>query len=183
MTQPTSGAAPIICPACGGQNAPDAVFCANPACHKALGPFRYVLEELEAEITWHERVADKVTDFIGQPHFLTIHLVWFVAWAALNSGLFMVFRVFDAYPFGLLGLILACEAILITGFLLISQNRQNAHANRRAELDYEVNVLSYRRLEEMEATLGNIAARLGKLETVLDEKNRKTPPSENQTGN
>ena len=37
-------AAPLVCPACGGTNASDAVFCANPSCGKALGEFRYALE-------------------------------------------------------------------------------------------------------------------------------------------
>jgi len=46
------------------------------------------------------------------------------------------------------------------GFLLISQNRQNAHADERAELDYEVNVRTYRRLNEIDAMLRDIAARI-----------------------
>jgi hypothetical protein len=56
-----AGPAATACPVCGGANAPDAVFCANPACHKALGEFRYVLEEMRAEARWHETLAEKVT--------------------------------------------------------------------------------------------------------------------------
>jgi uncharacterized membrane protein len=58
----------------------------------------------------------------------------------LNSGAIVAGVVFDAYPYSLLGIILAIEAILITSFVLISQNHQNAHQDQRAELDYEVNV-------------------------------------------
>ena len=53
-------APPLICPACGGANAPSAVFCANPACHKALGDFKYVQEELKKDARWHESLADRV---------------------------------------------------------------------------------------------------------------------------
>ncbi|HZP82225.1 MAG TPA: hypothetical protein VFB21_11355 [Chthonomonadaceae bacterium] len=42
--------APIFCPACGGENAPNAVFCANAVCHKALGEFRYVMDRREQAV-------------------------------------------------------------------------------------------------------------------------------------
>jgi uncharacterized membrane protein len=159
----------IVCPACGGANVPDAVFCGNPACHKALGDFRYVHEELASVTRWHEAVADKVAAFIGKPQFVLVHLLWFMAWVAVNTGLVAMAAAFDAYPFGLLGIILSIEAIFITGFLLISQNRQSAHADKRAELDYEVNVRTYRRINEIDAMLRSIVERLERLEASVRE--------------
>jgi uncharacterized membrane protein len=158
---------PIVCPACGGENPPDAVFCGNADCHKALGEFRYVREELLAEARLHERMAERITAFIGNPHFLLVHLVWFAVWVGINTGLIAMVAAFDAYPFGLLGIILAVEAIFITGFLLISGNRQSTHANKRAELDYEVNVRTYRRVKELEDVLRQVADRLERLETAV----------------
>ena len=70
--------APIICPVCKGENPADAVFCGNAECHKALGEFRYVIEELAAQSTSLERLADKVTAFTGRPHFVTVHVLWFL---------------------------------------------------------------------------------------------------------
>ncbi len=163
-------ARPIICPVCGGENAHDAVFCANPACHKALGDFKYVAEELRAEMRWHESVAERVTGFIGKPHFLLVHCIWLVVWVIVNTGVVMMLRRFDAYPFGLLSLLLAIEAIFLTGFLLISQNRQNAHSDKRAELDYEVNVRTYREIEDVKNSLHNLEEKLQTLETLLREK-------------
>lgn len=154
----------ITCPGCGGENPASAVFCGNPACHKALGEFRFVREELLKKARWHELVADRVAGFIGKPQFLVVHGVWFAVWVAVNTGLVAMFQAFDAYPFGLLGIVLSIEAIFITGFLLISQNRQNAHADERAELDYEVNVRTYRRLNEIDATLQEVITRLDRLE-------------------
>jgi len=155
---------PIICPGCGGVNAPDSVFCGNPHCHKALGEFKYVLEELRAEAQWHEIVADRVSTFIGKPHFLLVHLLWFALWIAINTGLVVFITRFDEYPFGLLGIILAAEAIIITGVILISNNRQSAHADKRAELDYEVNVRTYREINAIDAMLRVILDRLERLE-------------------
>lgn len=152
----TSG---ITCPACGGENPDDAVFCGNNACHKALGEFSYVLEELDRDATRIERLAEQVARLSGHPHFITFHVVWFIAWIVLNSGVAAVFGTFDEYPYGLLGFILGAEGILITLFLLVSSNRQNQYAEKRAELDYEVNVRTWR-------LVNRLAQRLDKAEAA-----------------
>ena len=159
--------APRVCPGCGGMNPSDAVFCEHPPCHKALGNFKYVQEELRAHTGWHETIAEKATEFIGKPHFLVVHILWFVSWIVINSGLAAMAWRFDHYPFALLGIILTAEAIFITGFLLISQNRQNAHANKRAELDYEVNVRTYRAISEIDTKMGLLMERLDRLESAI----------------
>jgi uncharacterized membrane protein len=152
------------CPACGGSNDADAVFCANPACGKALGEFRYVREELDAGRRWHESVAERVTAFVGRPHYVVAHTLWFAAWIAVNTAGAAAMRAFDQYPFSLLGILLSIEAIFITGFVLISQNRQAAHADKRAELDYEVNVRTYREIGEIRDALRALQRQLAHLE-------------------
>jgi uncharacterized membrane protein len=142
------------------------VFCGNPACHKALGDFKYVLEELRAEARWHEVVADKIAAFIAQPHFVAVHFLWFALWGAINTGILAFVSRFDDYPFGLLGIILAVEATFITLFVLISNNRQTTHADKRAELDYEVNVRTYREINNIGTTLKTLLARLDRLEAA-----------------
>ena len=122
-----------------------------------------MIEELAAQSTYLERLADKVTAFTGRAHFVTVHVLWFLAWVILNSGAIVAGVVFDAYPYSLLGIILSIEAILITSFVLISQNRQNAHQDQRAELDYEVNVKAYRKRGEIQAALGKVRDRLDAL--------------------
>ncbi len=126
-----------ICPVCG-VNAPEAVFCANPVCHKALGEFAYTPEEVKKETFWHEALADRVTQWIGKPQFLGIHLLWSL----------------------LLGILLSMEAIFVTGLLLISQNRQSRRDAKQAELDYEVNVRTFRKIAEMERTLQQVLEKL-----------------------
>ena len=154
----------VTCPQCGGSNSTDAVFCANPECHKALGEFRYAEEEIARETRVHEKIADRVADFIGNPYFIVVHAVWFLLWIAINTGLITVSRMFDMYPFGLLGIILSIEAIFITGFLLISQRRQGAHADKRSELDYEVNVRTFREIQHMKSLLADIQSRVERIE-------------------
>lgn len=162
MTAPPSSTAapPITCPACGGTNAPDAVFCANPECGKALGEFRYVQEEFSAESQWHETIAARVAAFVGHPFYIVLHVIWFAAWIAVNTGFVMLGRRFDDFPFSLLGILISIEAIFVTGFLLITQNRQTNYADKRAELDYEVNVRTYRELGEIKRMLRDIERRL-----------------------
>ena len=159
--------APIACPMCGLENAGDAVFCANEACHKALGGFRYALEELEARKHWHETLAERVTGFIGKPRFFVFHILWFVVWIGVNSGLVALARQFDTYPFSLLGILLSAEAVLVTGFILIRENQQNAYADKRAEIDYEISVRTYREIVAMRETYHALHSRLEHLETVL----------------
>src|SRR5262245_26704850 len=100
----------------------------------------------------------------GRPHVVTFHLAWFALWVLINSGLVAAFTVFDAYPYGLLGIVLTIEGILITLFLLVSSNRQTAHAEKRAALDYEVNVRTWRLVNHLADRLDDVATRLQRLE-------------------
>jgi uncharacterized membrane protein len=140
----------LHCPVCGGHNPADAVFCGNPDCGKALGEFRYVVEELRARTGFVQRVADQTNRLAGWPHFFTLHVLWMGIWFLLNTGLVAVFGTFDAYPYDMLGLILSVEATLLASLLLISNSRQNDYSNKRSELDYEVNVRTYRKVAQLE---------------------------------
>lgn len=87
-----------------------------------------------------DRVADAITAFAGTMLFVYLHALWFAAWIVLNEGLFGRRAVFDAYPFGLLTMIVSLEAIFLSTFVMVSQNRQAARENVRADLDFETNL-------------------------------------------
>jgi uncharacterized membrane protein len=89
-----------------------------------------------------DRAADSVTQFAGSLNFVYIHGVWFAVWIMLNIGLFGTALKFDAYPFGLLTMIVSLEAIFLSTFVMVSQNRQAARAKLRADLDFEANLRS-----------------------------------------
>jgi Predicted membrane protein len=170
MTGTVNADGHIICPRCGGDNPSDAIFCGNPDCRKALGEFKYSAEEIDRESRLHEKVADRVSSFIGNPYFIVLHAVWFVLWVAVNTGLITMSAKFDEYPFGLLGIILSVEAIFITGFLLISQNRQSSFADKRSELDYEVNVRTFREIQNVRGLLESMQQRIDDIEESLRKR-------------
>jgi uncharacterized membrane protein len=89
-----------------------------------------------------DRVADAITAFAGTMQFVYIHAVWFLVWIALNEGLLGKGAIFDPYPFGLLTMIVSLEAIFLSTFVMVSQNRQAQRENVRADLDFENNVRS-----------------------------------------
>jgi uncharacterized membrane protein len=64
-----------------------------------------------------DRIADAITRFAGSMQFVYIHIIWFAVW--------IIFRV-ENYPFGLLTMIVSLEAIFLSTFVMISQNRADA---------------------------------------------------------
>jgi uncharacterized membrane protein len=89
-----------------------------------------------------DRAADTITAFAGSLNFVYLHSAWFGLWVLLNVGLFSVSLTFDRYPFGLLTMIVSLEAIFLSTFVMVSQNRQAKHAEVRSQLDFEANLRS-----------------------------------------
>lgn len=90
-----------------------------------------------AEMNLQDRIAEKITDFAGSMAFVYLHAVWFLIWIALN----VLGAPFDPFPFGLLTLIVSLEAIMLSAFIMIGQNRQGKFAAAKAEHDYRAQVL------------------------------------------
>jgi uncharacterized membrane protein len=103
---------------------------------------RNVNEEVEERATVVQRVADWLAWFSGSILFLFLHAVWFGVWIVLNTGLVNVpgLSGFDPFPFGLLTMIVSLEAIFLSTFVLISQNRQVEKDKVRADIEYDVNI-------------------------------------------
>ncbi|MFJ8134496.1 DUF1003 domain-containing protein [Streptomyces sp. NPDC096013] len=101
-----------------------------------------------------DRVADAITAFAGTMLFVYLHAFWFAVWIALNEGLLGRAGIFDPYPFGLLTMIVSLEAIFLSTFVMVSQNRQAARENVRADLDFETNLRSEVWSAQIGATLG-----------------------------
>lgn len=89
-----------------------------------------------------DRVADRVTAFAGSLGFVYIHAVWFAVWIVVNAGLFGAGLVFDDFPYGLLTMVVSLEAIFLSTFVMVSQNRQAARSDIRSDLDFENNLRS-----------------------------------------
>jgi CRP/FNR family transcriptional regulator, cyclic AMP receptor protein len=100
---------------------------------------RNVNEEVEEHLSTLQRVADWIAWFSGSMSFLLLNLVWFVIWVAVNT-MNLGIPAFDPYPFGLLTMIVSLEAIFLSCFVLISQNRQAEKDHVRSDIEYEVNI-------------------------------------------
>jgi uncharacterized membrane protein len=102
---------------------------------------------LERESLGRPSLLDRLTDAVSRTasgtSFVVVHLIWFTVWIALNSrrGAW-----FDPYPFNLLTLAVSLEAIVLTGFVLRAQSRMSVLAERRAELDLQINLLAEQEL-------------------------------------
>jgi uncharacterized membrane protein len=87
-----------------------------------------------------DKIADAFTSFAGSMSFVYIHAAWFGLWVVANLGLFGAALQWDKFPFGLLTMIVSLEAIFLSTFVMISQNRQAARADVRSQIDFENNV-------------------------------------------
>ena len=87
-----------------------------------------------------DRVVDAITAFAGSTSFIYLHSVWFSTWIIVNSGLLGQQPVFDRFPFGLLTLIVSLEAIFLSTFVLITQNRQASQDAVKEESNFETDV-------------------------------------------
>ena len=76
-----------------------------------------------------DRIADAITRFAGSMPFVYLHVVWFALWIG--------FRV-ESYPFGLLTMIVSLEAIFLSTFVMISQNRADAKRELLAEHQWQL---------------------------------------------
>ena len=99
---------------------------------------RNVNEEMDEQLTTLQRTADWIAWFSGSMPFLILNAVWFIIWIVLNT--LPVIEHFDPYPFGLLTMIVSLEAIFLSCFVLVSQNRQAEKDHVRSDIEYEVNI-------------------------------------------
>lgn len=100
---------------------------------------RNVNEEVEEHLSPLQRAIDWISWFSGSLWFLAFTATWFTAWIVLNMVPLGVPE-FDPYPFGLLTMITSLEAIFLSCFVLISQNRQAEKDRVRSDIEYEVNI-------------------------------------------
>jgi CRP/FNR family cyclic AMP-dependent transcriptional regulator len=123
-------------------------------------------EALDERLSVGQRVADVIAAFSGSLPFLLINLVAFVCWIVVNAMGPKEFQ-FDPYPFQFLTMAVSLEAIFLSIFVLVSQNRQAAKDRINADLDYQVNVKAEMemsvmgsQIREMERKLHHIHADL-----------------------
>jgi len=116
------------------------------------------------------KVADWISEFSGSLPFLFIHCVIFFVWVALNAGPMKETSIgnWDPFPFGLLTMVVSLEAIILSVFVLLSQNRQVARERVRNDIEYDVNLKAELEIAHMHEKVDHmhaeILARLANIE-------------------
>jgi uncharacterized membrane protein len=142
MTDTSTSSRPgpaIDCPACRVLDAADGTsdgrFYTPPDVH-----VQHEKKLLQSVSHAQDRAADVVTAFAGSLRFVYLHSIWFALWVAANVGILGTALIFDEFPFGLLTMIVSLEAIFLSTFVMVSQNRQAKRADIRSQLDFETNL-------------------------------------------
>lgn len=117
-------------------------------------------KEKQSERGYFHVVADKVTNWFGSTTFLAAHVVLFIFWIMANFDYFPSLKKFDPYPFQFLTFVVSIEAILLSVLVLMVQNKIQKDADRRAELDLHINLLT-----ESETTM--LLRKISRIETKL----------------
>ena len=115
-------------------------------------------EERQASV--QERIAETITHFTGSMAFVYIHLIGFGLWIICNAGLVPSLKPWDP-TFVILATEASVEAIFLSTFVLISQNRAAALADKRADLDLQINLLSEHEITKLLSVAIAIATKSG----------------------
>ncbi|HLO29475.1 MAG TPA: DUF1003 domain-containing protein [Anaerolineales bacterium] len=121
---------------------------------------RNVNELEEEQMTFGQRVADRVADTIGSWPFIITQSIILAVWITLNVSAWI--NRWDPYPFILLNLMLSFQAAYAGPVIMMSQNRQSAKDRLAAEIDHQVNT-------KAELEIGNLIRRLDELERTMEE--------------
>src|ERR1700732_2424021 len=118
-------------------------------------------EEALAGSSSSERLADAVGGFAGSLSFIALHLVFLIGWLLVNSGKISGARPFDPYPFSLLGVIVAVEAVILSSFILMRQNRMMRRGERRDHLNLQVDLLAEKEITTLLQMVRAICGQMG----------------------
>lgn len=107
------------------------------------------------ELTFGERLSDRIADFGGSWRFIIMFLSFLVIWMIINSW-YLLNKGFDPYPYILLNLMLSCVAALQAPVIMMSQNRQEDKDRERAEYDFKVNLKAEKEIQLLHKKLDHL---------------------------
>ena len=119
-----------------------------------------VNQEIYSPPTTVQKIADWIAAFSGSLPFLTINALLFCLWILFNMNVIPGIPAFDPYPFGLLTMWVSLEAIFLSIFVLISQNRQAEKDHVRSDIEYDVNL-------KAELEIANLHAKVDRLQSQI----------------
>ena len=118
-------------------------------------------EHVSRTRSWAEIASEAVGGFVGTMWFVVIHLALIAVWIGANGGWLPILHPFDPYPFSLLSTVASGEAVILSAFVLMKQNRMSCIADRRDHLDLQVNLLAEQEASLTIQMLDRIGRKLG----------------------
>lgn len=148
------------------------------------------------ERSWTDRLADAIGGFTGSIYFVLLHCFGVAIWFLINTGHFFGVRKFDPYPFILLSMVVSVEAVLLSTFVLMKQNRMAARVDERDHLNLQIDMLAEEEITKMLQLQQLVCQKLGiefaaedssvqelsqttPLQTLVDELRAKLPKEPN----
>jgi CRP/FNR family cyclic AMP-dependent transcriptional regulator len=132
-------------------------------------------QEVEERSTAVQRAADGLAAFSGSIPFLVIHAAIFAIWVAWNLDVISFLRPFDPFPFGLLTLATSLEAIFLSCFVLISQERQASKDRIRSDVEYTANIKAGLEVTQLHTKLDRLYEQTMAKLAALDPKAHARP--------
>ncbi len=126
--------------------------------------------EIEEQLSFGDRLADKIAEFGGSWTFIISYFLFLAVWVGLNS-IQLLLKPFDEYPYIFLNLVLACIATLQAPLIMMSQNRAQQKDRLKSELDYQVNLKSELMLQQLHAKVDEMRAlELQQIQTTFQDE-------------
>jgi uncharacterized membrane protein len=149
-----------------------------PLLHRNIEALRQRRLREEANASFEERVADAITRFTGSLLFVYIHLALFGFWIVANLHWIPGVPAWDE-SFVILAMLASVEAIFLSTFVLITQNRMAAAADKRVDLDLQISPLTEHEVTKMAILLSDMAKQMGvrtAVEGELEDVKRDVAP-------
>jgi uncharacterized membrane protein len=128
--------------------------------------------EQENRVAPADRLSEAIGQFAGTNTFITIQLICVALWVFINTGAPKAVPPFDPFPFVFLGVLLALEAVLLTSFVLIRQNRMSAKSDHRSHLDLQINLLAEKEITKVIQLLQRMSQQMGIEQEITDRETR-----------
>lgn len=120
--------------------------------------------------TLAERAGDAVAGFAGSLVFVMIQALLVLGWILVNTRGVRGIRPFDPYPFSLLGLMVAVEAVVLSSFILMRQNRMTKRAERRDHLNLQIDLIAEKEVTKLLQMVRALCSHLGLNQIAEDEE-------------
>lgn len=150
----------------------------NSALRRNIAAMRERRRVEEEHASFEERLAQRITCFAGSMKFVALHVAAYGFWIVANLQWLPGIEPWDP-SFVILAMIASVEAIFLSTFILITQNRMSAKSERRAELDVQVSLLAEQEITKLVELVSELARRMGvesKSASEIDEMKRVIAP-------